>query len=250
MSHYSVKQLADLAGVSRRTLHYYDEIALLVPADTGENGYRIYNEESLLRLQQILLFRELGLELSQIRQILDNPDFDPISALQTHRQTLQSRIKRLQTLIHTVDVTILHLTGEVTMSEHTLFEGFDEEQQKEYEKEAIERWGDTAKESIRLWDSYSDKRKQQILQEGSQIYTTIAEKMELGAESPEIQSLLHRWHQHLRYFYEPTVEILAGLGQAYHDHPDFNATFTKIHPDLPAFLKEAVVIYVDELRKE
>ncbi|MBN1265010.1 MAG: MerR family transcriptional regulator [Anaerolineales bacterium] len=250
MSKFTVKQLADMAGVSRRTLHYYDEIGLLRPANIGENGYRIYSQESLLRLQQILLFRELGLELSQIQQILDKPAFDPVCALQAHRETLQGRIRRLQTLIRTVDATIMHLTGEVTMSEHTLFEGFDEEQQKEYEKEAVERWGESARESIQLWYSYSDERKQKIMQEGSDIYTGIAARMDLGAGSPEIQALLGRWHQHLRHFYEPTIEILAGLGQTYNDQPDFKATFTRIHPDLPVFLKEAIRIYVDRLETE
>ncbi len=244
---YTVKQLADLAGVSRRTLHFYDEIGLLKPASIGENGYRYYNDQSLFRLQQILFYREIGLELQQIEEILEDPDFDTITALQSHRQTLQEKIKRLQTLIRTVDTTILHLIGEVDVSKKNIFEGFSEEKQQEYEAEAVDRWGDNAAQSIKLWKSYSEERKAEIMEEGSQIYREIAANMDKGPEAAEIRALLVRWHEHLRHFYEPTIEVLGGLGNMYHDHPDFNATFTKIHPDLPAFLKEAIAIYVDAL---
>ena len=89
----------------------------------------------------------------------------------------------------------------------------------------------------------------QGLAEGSAIYSDLAASMGLGPDSPEIQALLGRWHEHMRYFYEPSLETLRGLGEAYHDHPDFNATFTAIHPDLPAFLKKAIAAYVDGLEK-
>ncbi len=244
---YTVKQLADLAGVSRRTLHFYDEKGLLKPTSLGENGYRYYDDGALFRLQQILFYRELGLKLEKIKKILDDPDFDMLAALQSHRQTLQARIARLQTLIQTVDTTIMHWIGEVQVSEKKIFEGFSPEKQKAYEKEAIERWGEGAAQSIKLWNSYGEERKAEILQEGGEIYQAIAANMEKGAAAPEIRALLVRWHEHLRNFYEPTIEVLGGLGDMYHDHPDFNATFTKIHPDLPAFLKAAITIYVDEL---
>lgn len=244
---YTIKQLADLAEVSRRTLHYYDEIGILKPAWVGNNGYRNYDEESLFTLQQILFYREMGLELRQIKTILDDPEFDTVRALQTHRKTLLGKIRRLGTLVQTVDTTLMHLIGEINMSENNIFEGFSEEQEEQYSKEAIDQWGDNAAQSIRLWNSYSEERKAAIMQEGSEIYQEIVTNMHTGPASPEIRDLLVRWHQHLRYFYEPTIEVLEGLGDMYHDHPDFNATFTKIHPDLPAFLKEAIGIYTDEL---
>lgn len=88
------------------------------------------------------------------------------------------------------------------------------------------------------------------MQEGSTIYLEIIANMNKGQGSPEIQALLVRWHQHLRYFYEPSLEVLRGLGEAYNDHPDFNATFTAMHPNLPAFLKKAITIYVDDLETQ
>ncbi|MBN1313549.1 MAG: MerR family transcriptional regulator, partial [Anaerolineae bacterium] len=113
---YTVKQLADLAGVSVRALHYYDEIGLLKPSSVGENNYRYYDDVSLFRLQQILFFREMDLGLLQIKEIIEDPDFDLVAALQSHRYALQERIDRLQTLINTIDATIMHLIGEVNMS--------------------------------------------------------------------------------------------------------------------------------------
>jgi DNA-binding transcriptional MerR regulator len=244
---YTVKQLADLAGVSRRTLHFYDEKGLLKPSSLGENGYRYYDDKALLQLQQILFYRELGLELQQIKEILDDPNFDTVSALQSHRRSLSEKMDRLQTLIRTVDTTIMHLIGEVVVSKKNIFEGFTEEKQKDYEAEAVARWGEGATQSIQLWNSYSDERKAEILQEGGDIYNEIAANMDKGVDDPDIRALLVRWHEHLRYFYEPTIEVLGGLGEMYYDHPDFNETFTRIHPDLPLFLKKAIALYVDEL---
>ncbi len=245
---HTVNQLSRLAGVSRRTLHYYDEIGLLPPTEQRANGYRYYDDAALLRLQQILFYRELDLPLEQIREILDDPRFDTISALQIHRREMQAKIERLETLIGTVDRTILHIIGEVDMKDKkNIFEGFSEEKQKEYEAQAVELWGDTVKESTRLWNSYSEAEKTAIMEEAGEIYQAITANMDRGPKSPEIQAQLVRWHANLRYFYEPSIEVLGGLGQMYHDHPDFNATFTAIHPDLPAFLKEAITHYVDVL---
>jgi len=234
-----------MAGVTVRTLHYYDEIGLLKPTCVGENRYRYYDDAALFRLQQILLYRQMALDLMKIKAIIDDPNFDLVTALQTHRQTMQTEIERLKTLINTLDMTILHLAGELEMSKDKIFEGFSPETQKKYEEEAVTQWGITAKQSIKLWYSYSEEEKQKIMAEGKAIYSDIIANMDKGADSPQIQALLSRWHQHMRYFYEPTLEILRGLGEMYCDNPDFNATFTKMHPDLPAFLKEAILYYVD-----
>ena len=250
---YAVKQLSDLAGVSVRTLHYYDEIGLLKPSAVAENGYRHYDEDAVLKLQQILFYREMGLGLLQIKDLLDAPDFDLVAALQSHREELQARIERLQTLMHTVDSTIMHLVGEIDMSKKQLFSGFSEEKQKQYEAEIATdpRYDQNkVKESQRNWKSYSAEKKEQIRVEGGAIYTDLIAAMDKGADSPEVQAIMARWHQHLRYFYEPTPEILRGLGQMYNQHPDFIATFQQMHPDLPAFLEQAVTHYCDVLVPE
>jgi DNA-binding transcriptional MerR regulator len=245
---YTVKQLSDLASVSVRTLHYYDEIGLLKPTAVGENGYRYYGEDALLRLQQILFFRELELGLLQIKEIVDSPDFDLVSALRTHRHVLQEKVRRLQNLIDTVDSTILHLVGEVGMSKKQLFAGFGDEKQKQYEHEIAERYGrETVEKSVKLWNSYTPQEKEKIKSEGGAIYSDLVAHMGEGADSPAIQAILARWHQHLRYFYEPTRDILRGLGHLYNEHPDFIATFENMHPGLPKFLEQAITYYCDHL---
>jgi DNA-binding transcriptional MerR regulator len=245
---YTIKQLADLAGVTRRTLHHYDQIGLLKPARHGANRYRYYDEEAALRLQQILFYRELGLSLDEIQEILGQPDFDVLQALQTHKRELRKRVDRLNRLINTVDKTILHVKGDIKMSKQEIFGGFSEAQQEEYAQQAQERWDpEMVNQSMQLWKSYSPEKKQQVLDEGNAVYADILAMMEQGKApgDSEVQACLVRWHQHMRYFYEPTWEILQGLGQMYATSPDFRPTFEKLHPDLPDYLNAAIQVYTE-----
>src|ERR1051325_718516 len=121
---YTVKQLAVMSGVSVRTLHFYDEMALLKPAYTKANGYRIYEEPQLLMLQQILFYRELGFELKRINEILSQRNFEKIAALKSHRRVLEKKVTRTRTLIETIDKTISHLKGTKKMKSEELFRGF------------------------------------------------------------------------------------------------------------------------------
>ena len=124
MMGYTVKQVAAMSGVSVRTLHFYDELALLRPAYTKANGYRIYGESQLLLLQQILFYRELGLELKRIKEILSQRRFEKVAALKSHRQVLEKNVTRTRTLIETIDRTIKHLKGIKKMKSEDLFNGF------------------------------------------------------------------------------------------------------------------------------
>ena len=242
---YTVKQIAKLAGVSARTLHYYDEIGLLKPASLGENGYRYYDEDSLLRLQQILIFRELDMPLEQIKRIMGRRDFDVITALQGHKQELRKRIAQMQRLISTVERTIRHLQGEEEMSEQELFEGFSEEQQAEYEKEAMQMYDpETVKASNARWRAYSAAEKQRIFDEGNAVYQSFIQAMPLGPASPQAQSAVEAWRRHMDYFWTPAVEQLLFLAQGYVDEPRFRATFDKMHPALAEFIRDAVKVYV------
>ena len=247
---YTVKQLSELAGVSVRTLHYYDEIALLTPSKVGANGYRYYEDDELLRLQQILFYREIGLELAQIKDVLDNPNFDMLVALKSHRAVLQEKITRLQNLVSTVDSTIMDLVGEVKVNKKRLFEGFSDKKQKEYERSARLQYGpEKVNESVKRWNSYTQAERDRIFEEGNQIYGDLVDAIEAGksAHSPEVQAVLERWHKHINYFYEPTLDILRGLGELYSTDPDFIANFKKLHPDLPEYLQEGINQYVDDL---
>ena len=121
---YTVKQVAVMSGVSKRTLHFYDEAGLLKPARHGANGYRIYEEPQLLMLQQILFYRELGFELKRIKKILSQRKFEKVAALKSHRQVLEKNVTRTRVLIETIDKTIKHLKGTKKMKSEELFAGF------------------------------------------------------------------------------------------------------------------------------
>ena len=192
----------------------------------------------------------MDLDLLQIKKIIDDQAFDRVEALRAHRLNLQNQIKRLTTLMHTVDTTIQHLTGEVKMSQSQLFEGFSPEQEKEYEEEATRLWGESVKQSAALWKSYSEEKKKAILQEGKDVYADLVTVMPQGPQSPAVQAVVARWHQHLRYFYEPTLERLQGLGSLYVQHPEFNANLSALHPDLPVFMQQAINYYVAQLEKK
>jgi DNA-binding transcriptional MerR regulator len=246
---YTVRQLASLAGISVRTLHHYHAIGLLEPESVGANGYRYYGDESILRLQQILFYRELGLPLAEIRSMLKGSNFNPLEMLEHHRNALGQRVEHLKHLIQTVDDTILHLKGQKEMSKKQLFEVFNEEQQAEYEKEAMQMYDPaTVKASMKKWKSYTTAEKQRIGEEGNAAYETILAAMPKGAASPEAQAGVERWRKHMDYFWTPNPDQLLGLAEMYNTDPRFKANFDKIDPRLAEFMLEAVKVYVTKLK--
>lgn len=243
---FTVKQLSSLAGVTPRTLRHYDQIGLLKPSRLGENGYRYYGEESLLRLQQILFYRELGLPLDEIRKIMGRRDFDALAALENHKLELEKRIERLLRLIETVDNTILYMKGQREMSKKQLFAAFSEAEQEKMAAEAEQMYDPaTVRESNRKWKAYGKEKQQAILAEGNQIYIDLIAAMPKGAASPEAQALVERWRRHMDYFWTPNLEQLLGLANGYVDDPGFRANFDAMHPQLAEFMREAVKIYVE-----
>ena len=246
--HYTVKQLADLAGVSTRTLHYYDEIGLLEPSQVGSNGYRHYHQDEVYRLQQILFYKELGLELKAIGKILDEPSFNLLRALENHQSALEKEAARLLTLLDTVENTINHLKGERTMSNQELFAGWSEEKQKEYEKEAMQLYDpEQVKLSSRRWESYSQEKKDDIREQGGVIFQTIVKLMDEGPESEAVQAQVAAYQEYITtYFYDCTPEIIGGLGEMYPQDPRFRATFDAIHPDLAEFAQDAFSHYAQK----
>jgi MerR family transcriptional regulator, thiopeptide resistance regulator len=246
----TVKQLSKLAGVTPRTLHHYDQIGLLKPSRVGDNGYRYYGEESVLQLQQILFYRELGIPLDDIKRIMGRRDFDVLGALRSHKEALQKQVARLNRLINTVDNTINHLKGNSIMSEQGYFEGFTEEEQEKYALEAEQIYDPEAvRESNRKWKSYPAAKKEAIMAEGKAIYLDMIAAMPKGADSSEVQSIVERWRKHMDYFWTPNLEQLRALANGYVEDPRFKATFDKIHPGLAEFVREAVEVYVESKKQ-
>lgn len=145
---YAVGELAKLSGVSIRTLHHYDAIGLLKPASVGENGYRYYGREELLRLQQILFHRELGMSLAEIAAVLEAPGFDRLAALRRQRVRVMAETDRHRRLLDTIDRTIAELEGKQTVQDGDLYKGFAPEKQAEYEAYIVERYGEDGRRRV------------------------------------------------------------------------------------------------------
>ena len=242
---FTVKQLSTLAGITPRTLHHYDQIGLLKPSRVGENGYRYYGDESILHLQQILFYRELGLPLEDIKKIMGRRDFDVLAALESHKLALQKRIARMEHLSQTVDNTISYLKGQKVMNNKQIFSGFTPEEEEKYAREAEQMYDpETVRASNRKWKAYGKEKQQAILAEGKQIYVEIITAMPKGTGSPEVQALIERWRKHMDYFWTPNLEQLLSLANGYADDPRFKANFDAMHPQLAEFMREAVKVYV------
>ena len=245
MTAYTVGELARLAGVSTRTLRHYDQIGLLRPRARGDYGYRQYDDADALRLQQILFYRELGLRLELIGAVLDDPAFDTLSALRRHRRALAARSARLAQLIDTVEETIAHLEGKQDMPTKDLFEGFDDETQREYEQEASERWGAAqVQASHRRWASYGKDKQAEIIAEQLANARALVPFLGQDPSLPAVQALVARWREHLGYFYEPDWARLRGLGELYVQDERFASYYEHIAPGLAAFFSAAIAVYV------
>ena len=252
---YTVSQLAKMAGVTVRTLHHYDQIGLLTPAsrtapESGRSaGYRLYGEAELLRLQQILFFKELDLPLAQIRQILDDPGFDQVAALEHHRGMLQGRVERLARLLHTIDRTLNRLMeDDMTLTDEELYEGFSTEQIERYKREAREMYDpELVEESERRVKGMSREQWKAVQAEGQDVTTGIAALMDRDPSEAEVQAVVARHHAWIENFYPCSAEIYRGLAQGYVEHPEFRAFYEKVRPGLAEYLSAAMLIYAGEV---
>jgi len=245
---YTVKQLAKISGVTVRTLHHYDEVGLLAPAYVGENGYRYYEREQLLLLQQILFFREIGLSLQEIGRILTRSNFSKIAALKKHRGLLEREIERNQKLIRTIDRTVRNLKGDEEMEAKEYYYGFDSDRQKRYEEEIRELYGEQAESLIE--ESKRKLKKEDFAafkRDCEELNRRLAQLIERGL-APGDEVVQEEVKNHLaliRRYYTPTKEIYRGLGSLYVDHSEFKEFYGRHHPALAQFLKEAIEIFVD-----
>ncbi len=244
-----VKEVADLVGVSVRTLHHYDAIGLLTPDGTTEAGYRLYSDENLEMLQQILFFRELDFPLTKIKEIIHSPSFDRLEALKLHRSMLLEKRSRLDKMIATIDKTIRHAKGEIQMTTKEKFEGFDFSHNP-YEQEARERWGDEAvdKASAKVGSLPKDEQGA-LAQAMNGIYTKLAGLRGGSPDSPEAQAAIKEWYDLLNRMGSYSLEAFKGLGQMYVDDERFTRSIDRFGDGLAKFMRDAMAVYADTNRK-
>lgn len=248
---YSVSQLAKLSGISIRTLRWYDEKGLLKPSYHGANGYRYYDEEKLLTLQQILFFRELGFSLADIDKLLTHDDFNQIRGLQAHKKIIKEEIKRKRNLITTIDKTIQRLRGKQIMTDKELYDGFDRDRQKEYEQYIVKEHGlkgeKLLKQSRKTTKQWSHDEWLDVKNCGDQIHKDLAKAIDqkLDPESDQVQAIIHRHYTLQSSFFNMTKEVYLGLTELYADHPDFKNYFDEYHPDMIEYLGKAMICYAE-----
>lgn len=248
---YTVKQLGDLAGVSARTLRFYDQMDLLKPEKINDSGYRIYSRKQVDLLQQILFYRELGFSLKDIRRILSAPGFNIDTALAEHYHKLLAERERLNRLIATVEKTLSAEKGEITMTDQEKFEGFKkeliEQNEKQYGKEIREKYGtETVEESYKKFGSMSKEDYDQTVKIQEEMFSELEKAMKTGdphGEAAQRAADLHR--QWLGYFWTSyTKEAHAGLVRMYVDDPRFTEHYdSRLGTGGAKILRDAVLIY-------
>ncbi|MBC2319743.1 MerR family transcriptional regulator [Listeria booriae] len=250
---YTVQKLAKLAGVSTRTLRYYDEIGILKPARINSSGYRIYGQNEVDRLQQILFYREMNVGLDKIKAILEQPDFDETEALKTHRAQLLDKRKQLDELIRNVEKSIAHSERRITMTDQEKFEGFKQkmidENEEKYGTEIREKYSDDKinKSNAKL-KGMSEAEMERVNRLAETILVELAEAFETGDPAGEKAQEVAAMHKEWLSTYWDTYskEAHAGLAQMYVDDERFTAYYDKDQPGLAAFLRDAIVIFTSK----
>ena len=246
---YSINKLAKLAGVSTRTLRYYDQCGLLVPQRV-RSGYRVYGRAEADRLQQILFYRELGMPLGEIKRILSAPGFDAGAALRGHLAALAAKRDRLDALIRNVEKTIQNQKGEIMMDDQEKFEGFKQQliddNEASYGKEIRERYGEEAVErsNARIRgmppEQYAESERLANAYQAA-LKDAFGQGDPAGALAQEACDLHRQW---LCCFWDHySKEAHLGAAQLYVDDPRFGEYYDKIAPGCAAFLRDAVAIY-------
>jgi DNA-binding transcriptional MerR regulator len=247
---WSIVEVARTAGVSSRTLRHYADLGLVAPAYVGANGYRYYEHPQLLRLQEVLVLRELGLPLEAIARVLDGTQ-DRAAVLRAHRRALLAESERLARLADTVGRTVDEIEegGETTMRPEELFDGFDAEKQKAYEAELVERYGPGVQEHIdESWRRIGRMDKADMAgvdAEYAAIGARLIPLIDAGV-APDDERVLDVMADHyaiVARFWTPDAEQYAGLGDLYVDSPDFKARYDAEHARMAEYLRDAMAAY-------
>lgn len=247
---YTVQKLAQLAGISTRTLRYYDEIGLLKPARTNSSGYRIYGSTEVDQLQQILFYRELGVNLDSIKEIMTSPTFDGSQALRDHREKLLEKRAQLDALINNVDKSIKQTERKISMTDKEKFEGFKQklvdDNEKKYGKEIREKYGDDAvNDSNAKVKSMTNEQYEEIQKLEQQLFINLKTAMDTGDPAGELAQKAADLHKQWLCFYwdQYSKEAHAGLAEMYVADERFTAYYDKVQLGATEFLRDAIVIY-------
>lgn len=252
---YTVQKLGKIAGVSTRTLRYYDEIDILKPARVNASGYRIYGKNEVDKLQHILFYRELGMSLESIKEIVNTPDFDGTAALIDHRIKLLEKREQLDLLIMNVDKTLATREGRNSMTTAEKFEGFKQkmvdDNEKKYGDEIRVKYGDDkVDKSNKKIKGMSEEKYAQVQKLGLDMTTTLNEAFETGNPAGKLAQKAAELHRKWLscYWDSYTKEAHVGIAQMYVDDARFTAYYDKKQPGVAVFLRDAILIYTGTVK--
>ena len=251
---YTVGRVADLSGVTIRTLHHYDEVGLLSPGGRSAAGYRIYEDRDLERLQRILFYRELGFTLGEISAIVDDPRTDALGHLRRQRGLLSERIERLNAMVDAIDYEMEARTMDIPLTPEERLEVFGEFRPEDYAEEAEQRWGETEayKESQRRVSGYTKEDWQRLKAEEEEIRARLAAALDAGLapDSEEAMAAAEAHRRHIsRWFYDCGYEMHRGLTEMYVSDERFRSHYDKRAPGLALYIKEAAHANADRAEK-
>ena len=232
----SVKEVSQLSGVSVRTLHYYDEIDLLKPSVVAENGYRYYNRDAVVRLQEILLYRELDFPLKKIKEIVGQAGYDKVQALKDQIKLLELKKSRLEAVI-------AHAKALQMEEEEMSFEAFDQKAMEEFQEEAQARWGQT--EAYQAFAAKGEESFPEVTKELAAIMSTFGQLKESNPDDNSVQEQVKVLQDYIsQHFYPCDQTVLAGLGQMYQTDNRFSSFIDQVGGSGTAvFLAEAIRLY-------
>lgn len=250
MKKYTAKGLSKLAGVSVRTLHHYDKIGLLKPAFRTEARYRLYGENELMKLQQILFFKELDLPLKEINDLLGDPDFSVLQALEEHKKALVLQRKRISKMLKTIDKTMFNLKTKTMITDKELYEGFPKNDGKKLRQEAVEKYG---KEKVETSETFlkklSKEEFEKLKQDQKDIFNNLFSMASKNPEEEAVQLEVAKHFQNILQFWgknESSTDVwkdYIGLGKLYVSDQRYTSVNGKAQPAFAEFLAKAISYY-------
>ncbi len=247
---YKTNEVSKITGVTNRTLHHYDKIGLLVPSKRTESNYRMYSEEDVSKLYQILIYKELEMSLIDIKRIFEEPNIDIEKMLIKQRELVIEKRYRLDRIINSIDRTIENKGDKIMSKEEFKVFGYDsvKEHKEKYEKEVQEKYSqsDAYKQSQSKTSKYSKDDWEVITDEANDIYKKLATMMDKDVQDAEVQNVVEEWRNHItKYYYNCTIEIFRGLGFMYVADERFTKNIDKFGVRLAKFLSDAIGVYCD-----
>lgn len=243
----NANEVAEISGVSVRTLHHYDRIAILSPHRNPDNGYREYSNADIDQLQQILFFKTCGFSLAKIKELLGRPDFDREKAFELQKKYLLLEKKRLDSMLETLEKSIKEMKGETMMSQKDKFIGFDFKNNP-YEEEARRLWGnEVVDQSNAHIASLSQKEQNAIAQDMDDLFVELAVLRNEDPSSETVQKAMVKMYNHFNsnFSYQYTLTAFAGVGQLYTTDERFKTNVDKYGDGLSTFLAEAMKIFAE-----